>query len=794
MEKPTIRISVRNLVEFILRRGDLEEGSGRRDPEIMQKGGRLHRKLQNQQGKDYRAEVTLKKIFEYDDLNIELEGRADGIFTDGDLSGIDEIKGLASGLDRLERPLPLHIAQARCYAAIYSEQNALEHIIVQMTYGDLETEELRIYREVRSQSLLQAWLKAVVDEYHKWASWRQAWILERNRSVMGLEFPFPYRDGQKKMVAAVYHAVSGKKQIFIKAPTGVGKTMSAIFPAVRAIGEGKADLLFYLTAKTITRTAAQEAFLILRERGLRFRSIVLTAKEKLCFQEKVQCSPRFCPYAEGHFDRVNDAVFDLLVSDRPLDRETILMHAGERRVCPFEMMLDLSLWADGIIGDYNYVFDPDASLKRFFGEGTPGRYVFLVDEAHNLPDRAREMYSAWINRQDVMDARKICRALYPKLSRYLMNVNKRLLEIEKAETDGNDRKDYRILQGVDPLILSVLSAQGEMDRILQEDRKNEFPEDLLELYFQFRTFLNVSDLADENYEIYTVKDETGKCRVRLYCVNPAQNLNLCLQKGISTVFFSATLYPMQYYRHLLSLRPDDYGVSIPSPFPQKNRCILVGTDVSSRYLRRGYQEYRRIAEYIARTVSAKKGNYMIFLPSYQFLDEVKAVYEEEFSVPWVETISQTREMNETEKEAFLKEFRKQEKTLAAFCVMGGSFSEGIDLAGEKLIGAVIAGCGLPGISSEREILKEFYEKQKGQGFAYAYRNPGMNRVLQAAGRVIRTAADVGVILLLDDRFTQEEYRTLFPPEWSDRQVCRVTNVEEKLREFWNHAASEEITD
>ena len=220
----------------------------------------------------------------------------------------------------------------------------------------------------------------------------------------------------------------------------------------------------------------------------------------------------------------------------------------------------------------------------------------------------------------------------------------------------------------------------------------------------------------------------------------------------------------------------------------------MGTDVSSRYLRRGYQEYRRIAEYIARTVSAKKGNYMIFLPSYQFLEEVKAVYEAEFSVPWVETISQTREMNETEKEVFLEEFRKQEKTLAAFCVMGGSFSEGIDLAGEKLIGAVIAGCGLPGISSEREILKEFYEKQKGQGFAYAYRNPGMNRVLQAAGRVIRTAADVGVILLLDDRFTQEEYRTLFPPEWSDRQVCRVTNVEEKLREFWNHAASEEITD
>ena len=418
--------------------------------------------------------------------------------------------------------------------------------------------------------------------------------------------------------------------------------------------------------------------------------------------DETKCDPVHCPYARGHFDRVNDAVYELWTTKSRYDRETIREQAEKWQVCPFEMCLDLSLWVDAVICDYNYVFDPTVHLKRFFGDGAGGDYIFLIDEAHNLAERGREMYSASICREDAVRVRKVMKERAPRLYRSLGKLDKQLKELQ--EECGN----YLVLPGTGSITMTILKVQGEFDAFL----------------------------------------------------------------------------PMSYYRKLLSCRQDDYGIYVESPFSQKNRCILNAGDVSSLYSRRGYEEYHKIAEYIARTVWQRQGNYMVFFPSYKMLEEVYAVYEEEFSVNWVKCICQNSSMKEQEREEFLREFEQDQESLVAFCIMGGIFSEGIDLLGEKLIGAILVGTGLPQLGNEREILRSFYTENGENGFDYAYRYPGMNKVLQAAGRVIRTKEDHGVILLLDERFRQREYSNLFPVEWNDRKTCTLSNVEAQLQKFW----------
>lgn len=784
MEKPRVRISVRNLVEFILRSGDLDNSSGTSgDKEAMLKGGRLHRKIQRSMKGDYQAEVSLKKESEYDDVVIQVEGRADGIFTEDGAVYIDEIKGTFGNVQAMDMPIPVHRAQAMCYGMIWGEKEGISEIHIQMTYAHLETEETRRFREDFSIEELKGWYQKLLDAYHKWIAYSLNWKKERNASMKDLQFPFPYREGQRDIVSGVYHTVSSGKTLFVQAPTGVGKTMSAIFPSVRAIGEGKGETLFYLTAKTITGTVAQEAFHILREKGLKFKVTAITAKEKLCFQDTPECTPEKCPYAKGHFDRVNDAVYELWTTEEVYSREVIRAHAEKWQVCPFEMCLDLSIWVDGIICDYNYVFDPNVHLKRFFGENISGDYIFLIDEAHNLVERGREMYSAGISRQSLVALRKKIRKRFSKLARTLDKANRQMMELEEnlAETG----KGYQVLSNPGVLPITFLTISGELEEILEEkELEEELRREILEFYFIVRDFLNISELVDENYVVYTENSVEEGFRLRLFCVNPAENLGEYLKKGKSAIFFSATMFPMLYYRELLTTDRDAYGIYVQSPFPKENRRILIGSDVSSRYTRRNRAEYRKIAGYIARCVWQRQGNYMVFFPSYRLMEDVLQVYEEEFSVDWVRCVCQTPDMTEQEREGFLEEFQEREGTLVGFCVLGGIFSEGVDLTGESLIGAVIVGTGLPQIGSQREILKEYYDKKNHCGFDYAYRYPGMNKVLQAAGRVIRTKEDKGVILLLDDRFWDRDYQEIFPREWQDRTGCRLDTVEGAVETFW----------
>lgn len=787
MEKPIVRISVRNLVEFILRNGDLVSGSGTSDKEAMLKGSRLHRKIQKQMGSHYQPEVSLKKDTEYADLILRVEGRADGIFLQDEQFCIDEIKGVYKKLELMEEPVLVHRAQALCYAWIYLDAHDLEKIDIQMTYAHLDTEVIKRFRETLTRAELKQWYEELTDSYHKWLAYQIEWRKKRNESMENLEFPFEYRKGQREMVSGIYHAISKKEQIFIQAPTGVGKTMSAVFPAVRAIGQGMAETVFYLTARTITRTVAQDAFEILRDRGLLFKVITITAKEKLCFCDKLECDPEKCPYAKGHYDRINDAVYELWTTEQSFDRETLLRHAQKWQVCPFEMSLDLAIWMDGVICDYNYVFDPNVCLKRFFGENVSGNYLFLIDEAHNLVDRGREMYSASICLNDVIETRKFVKPYSQKLWKKLGKVKKQMEELRQ------NCGEWKVQENAGVLPISLLSVQGELDQLLEESPTQEVVDGILDFYFEVRDFLNISELVDDNYVVYTAFDENGRFYMKLFCVNPAENLQKCLDKGNSTVFFSATLLPLQYYRKMLSTRSENFGMYVESPFEQKKRCLMICRDVSSKYTRRGYEEYRKIAEYIARMSWQKKGNYMVFFPSYRLMEDVYQVYQDEFSVSWVRCISQHASMTELEREEFLEEFTKEtEETLVGFCVMGGIFSEGIDLIGDRLIGAAVVGTGLPQVNCEREILKGYYDEKGEQGFDYAYRYPGMNKVLQAAGRVIRTKEDTGAILLMDERFLNRDYRNLFPREWNDACTCTLGNVEKHLQAFWDVSEENDI--
>lgn len=803
-EKGILKISVRNLVEFILREGDIDNRRGKgAAAEAMQEGSRMHRKIQRRMGPEYHAEVPLKIAIEEEDYLFVVEGRADGIIIESSAEReitladnfnhirpddemkvtIDEIKGVYMKLELLEAPIGVHRAQAMCYAYIYALQHDISQIGIQMTYCNLDTENIRYFRESFLFEELADWFEKLIAEYKKWADFQFSWRLLRQNSIKKLTFPYEYRKGQKELAGGVYRTISRKKNLFIQAPTGVGKTISTVFPAVKAVGEELGDKIFYLTAKTITGTVAREAFELLRRQGYQAKVVQITAKEKLCKCDEMDCNPVHCPYALGHYDRVNNAVFNLLQKEDVFTREILLDQAETYMVCPFEMCLDVATWVDDIICDYNYVFDPNVYLKRFFAEGVKGDYIFLVDEAHNLVERSREMYSAALYKEDFLSAKKLIKHYDEKLAADFDKCNRVLLEYKRG------CEKYVVYENIGNLVMALLKLASNLDEFLQ--KRAEFPErkEVNDFYLNLRKFMNTYELLDEHYCIYSEHEEDGRFKLKLYCVDPSKNLQERIDKGNSTIFFSATLLPIGYYKSLLSTKKDNYAVYAETAFSEEQRLLLFGNDVSSRYTRRNTAEFEKIASYIVQTACAKKGNYMAFFPSYKMMQQVYDAFEEK-NGDSLESIVQQSGMREEEREEFLEHFSQKASeartcSLVAFCVMGGIFGEGIDLKNEQLIGAIIVGTGLPQISNEREILMNYYDERLGEGFNYAYRYPGINKVLQAAGRVIRTTEDVGVIELLDERFLQNDYRTLFPREWEKRTVCTLNTLNEYLSAFWN---------
>lgn len=791
-----IKISVRSLVEFIFRSGDISDSSSGTLPlEAMNAGSRIHRKLQKRAGSYYRSEVPLKITVPSGAHRITLEGRADGIVDrreekeNDENVMVDEIKGVYKKLEELTEPVRVHLAQAMCYAYIYAHDNGLDKIDIRMSYVNLESEKEKYFVETFDYKRLEEWFGALIDDLTVWLDLAEQHREERDRSIEALKFPFEYREGQKLMALYTYRAIENGGHLYVQAPTGIGKTMAAIYPAVKAFVQEDVSKLFFLTAKTIANTAPIGALRLLAQKGLSFRTVVLTAKEKLCLSEEVDCNPSLCPYAAGHFDRVNEALYELVSQEAFVDRETVLRYAGEHKVCPFELCLDASLFADAIIGDYNYVFDPRVSLKRFFaGEGgMQGRYVFLVDEAHNLVDRASAMYSAQLIKEDFMELKKVAARYGSRLPKYLGGCNRELLSMKKEL--GN--ADYKVLSDLGTLYTRLLSLHSAMELFLEENKNIPDRKQILEFYFKLSTFLDIAGNVDENYVIYDELMPDGSFMVRLYCVKPAANVRQCLAKGAATVFFSATILPVRYYMEMLSDCEEDGAIYIRSPFPSENRRIFIANDVTTRYTRRGDSEYRKIFGYIKSVVNARRGNYMVFFPSYAMLEQVLKLAQDEPLGGDVRIIKQEPYMSESEREQFLEMF-DGEGAVTAFCIMGGIFAEGIDLVGDRLIGAVVVGPGLPQVCTERRLMMEYFDSRRNyaaendrDGFRYAYQYPGINKVFQAAGRVIRTESDRGVIVLLDERFATERYGRLFPVEWDDYEICNAGSIEARLDEFWN---------
>lgn len=778
MDKKEIKISVRNLVEFLLRSGDIDSSFFRANRAV--EGTRIHKKIQKAQKEDYKPEITLKFSVELEEFILSVEGRADGIIEGNGEVTVDEIKSTLTPLTVVdENYSEVHWAQAKCYAYIYAQQNNLKQINVRLTYCHLDTEEIKYLIKTFSISQLKEFFEELIDSYYSWAKLLYQWQCERDKSIKDMKFPFEaYRKGQRELAVAVYKTITSGKNIFVKAPTGTGKTVSTLFPAIKAIGEGSTSKIFYLTAKTITRSVAEEALSIMRAKGLKFKAVTLTAKEKICIKEKSSCNPIDCEVAKGHFDRINNAIMDILTNEDEIKRETIELYSNKHMVCPFEYSLDLTLWADAVICDYNYVFDPRVYLKRFFTE-KGGDFTFLVDEAHNLVDRAREMYSAEITKKPVLEMKKEMKEVSPKISKALGRLNTFMLNKKKL---CNDKGFYVSAEG-DKDIYSILRKfVSECEEYLAKNEDAKMGEGLLELYFTALIFIKICELYDERYVTY-VEKQSNDVRIKLFCLDPSYLLSETLKKGKSAAFFSATLIPLEYYRGILGGSTEDYTMNIESPFSVENRKLMVADSISTRYVNRE-QSYREIVEAIKNVTCCKCGNYLVFFPSYQYMNSVYDIFKSEY--PEVRVHVQSAFMTEGEREKFLELFSPEPvETTIGFCVMGGIFSEGIDLKSDRLIGTVIVGVGLPQVCLERDIIRDYFQEKNGQGFEYAYMFPGMNKVMQAAGRVIRSETDKGVILLIDERFTNRNYLNLFPKEWFPYvRIIKTSDIMKHVTEFW----------
>lgn len=754
---PIIRISVRALVEYAFRRGSLE--SGFHAAPTFSEGTLAHQKLQKTYGESDLKEVPLQQEFECEDLRFRLEGRCDGIrFPENELVVIEEIKSTLQDINRIEEHAhPEHWAQAQCYAYMYAVKEGLLKLGVQLTYVQLDTDEQIHFRKEQTTEELEGLVLGMLQVYTPYARWMVKHEQERNESAHSLPFPYPaYREGQRKLADAVYTAIAEGKDLFARAPTGTGKTISTLFPAVKAIGQGHLQRIFYITAKTITRTAAEQAIRAMSDAGLRMKTVTLTAKEKVCFKDEVRCSKDYCEYADGFYDRLNGAMIDMLEREATMDREVIERYARKHRICPFELSIEAAYAADAVICDYNYVFDPRVSLKRLLQEQRK-QTALLVDEAHNLVDRARDMFSAELVKSGFLHLQRESKGKQRELAQAAKALNEIFIELRKMV---GERK-HSLLDGPPQSLLERLESFVEAaEQTLVADGGEELTL-LKDVYFAALSFLRIAKLADERFVTYA-EVERSEVRVKLLCLDPSQLLRLMSNGYRAKVFFSATLSPFGFYKVVLGAGEDDYTFAIPSPF-SKDQWEVSITALSTRYRDRE-SSLARLGSLLRERISRCNGCYMVFFPSFEYLKAGVAAYEAE--MPDADILVQTHTMSEEERERFLDAFQAgRARTLVGFAVLGGIFSEGIDLQGDRLTGVIIVGVGLPQIGLERDLMKNYYNSTGRDGFDYAYVFPGMNKVLQAGGRLIRSERDRGSLVLVDDRYLQPKYMQLLPEEW-----------------------------
>lgn len=775
-------ISVRDIIGFLYRAGNLDNRFNA--PDLSERGKiglKVHKKVQKQYEESFpgqfESEVYLSCSFKEKDFMLSLFGRADGIHRNKNEITVDEIKTTRIPLEDITELLDQnHLRQCMCYGYMVLLKEKLEKIDLRITYYNIDDDEMKHLSFSYSKEILTQFINELITEYTKWLQIKDEWLRVRNQSIKGLHFPFEhFRDGQRKLSVMVYHTVKDKKRLFAQAPTGTGKTLATIFPALKAMGKGLSGPLFYFTSKTITRQAVENTLSILRAKGLKLKSIIITAKEKMCINKEFKCNPYHCPFAKGHFDRINEALKNIVSRNEHFDTSIIQEHAQIHLVCPYELALDLSEFTDCIICDYNYLFDPRAYLRRYFEE--KGNYILLIDEAHNLPDRAREMYSSSLSLKTLRELTDIMKNSGSKIAKY-----SRKLETEASYYFLNDNIEEKWSKKELPEDLKspLEEVLREIAAYLMTPGYDLLKEQLTNYFFDLNTFNNTMERYNDQYiSIYDPKCES----LTLYCVDPSNHIKEMLEKGNSCVLFSATLSPLDYYKQLFGATKDDYSLILKSPFNQQRLCLLVNSKISTKYNARPYSA-ESIVENI-HLLTTHKGNYMIFFPSYKYMEMIYDLFSHKY--PEIQTSKQTPFMSEREREFFLESFEHSpQKTLLGFVLMGGIFGEGIDLIGSRLSGAVIVGVGLPQIGFDRDIIKNYYQEKLGKGWEYAYIIPGANKVMQAVGRVIRSHEDKGVVMLIDERFIHKPYPSIFPADWSHAVNIRNEKEMKKiLKDFWN---------
>lgn len=777
-------VSVRSLVEFVLQSGDLTSG-GFQMRDRAQAGTQGHKQVQRSRPAGYQPEVEIAYRVEGTDPPMEVRGRIDGLYASEEPVIIEEIKTTTLSLNLVnENHNLLHWAQAQCYAYMYAQLHNLSGIRIHLTYYHLDSKKEKTFERHFLLSELEIFFRDLVTVYSDWFRKISDLQVRRDQSIQQLEFPYDdFRPGQRDMAVAVYKAIRANDRLYVQSPTGVGKTIASLFPAIKALGQGLAAKIFYLTAKTPGRLVAEKALDDMRRSNLDLRSVTLTAKEKICFCPPVNCDPEVCVFARGYFDKVKKALAEIdhhQAFTRPLIEEI----ARQYQICPFEFSLDLALWMDCIICDYNYVFDPRVYLHRFFDFNIEP-YIFLVDEAHNLPDRARAMYSAELEKSTVLELQRTLKPHLPDLAKKLSVINKMLLEKRQAcqSEDKNALVEYA---PPDNLVKAIREFSQKAEDWLVLNQAAEFRQELLEFYFLCSNYLRTAEYFDTFYVSYFERQGQSNLKAKLFCLDPAPMLAAPLERSQSTVFFSATLLPIDYFMNLLTGDVDHPKRIFQSPFPVENVCLLIHNQISTKYAQRA-DSYAAIASVVETVLNTHVGNYLVYFPSYAYLEAVLELLKNR--LPESQLLIQDRAMTEADRDAFLSRFSdNNQETLVGLAVMGGVFGEGIDLVGERLIGVIVVGVGIPQLGLERDLIKEYFDRQAGSGFAYAYQYPGFNRVQQATGRVIRTETDQGIIVLIDDRFTHTRYRQLFPSHWRGVQVVQNSRVlKDKLMRFWSRA-------
>ena len=770
-----IRTSVRNLIEFVMRSGDIDNRF--RDNTRMIEGIRAHQKIQAKYDKTYKKEYKLKNTTTYKDVVFEVEGRADGLGKKDGIYLIDEIKSTSRKLDELDDNNKLHWAQAMCYAYFYASDKSQAQMLISLTYVSVDDYKARIFEKSFTFEELKDFYFTLLDEYIIFSKILATNKEKRDISIKDLVFPYEsYRKGQRKMAVAVYTAILDEKNLFVDAPTGIGKTISAIFPTIKSMPEGLTDKVFYLTSKNTIAKEAIKSLDLLEEKGLFIKALHITSKDKICLNDEVSCNPVDCPYAKGHFDRVNDALKDILENENIIDYDIIVEYAKKHMVCPLEFELDISLYSDFIICDYNYVFDPNVFLKRFFEEVIDS-YVFLIDEAHNLLDRTRDMYSysfkdtTFTSLIELLDEKKD-KKLRKKLGQIVDDFYK-LGEIGKREY-------YFTSDYIDALDKDLLALTKIMERFLVEKIDHDAYDLVLDLYFEINKYLKISDYFTEGfYNVISYDSESMERSFEIKCVDPREVLKIKYKFARASIFFSATLSPMTYFVKALA-GEESLKLRLEMPFNQDHLLILK-KNLSTRYRDRN-RNLALVAEAINEFVTCKKGNYFIFFPSYSYMEDVAEYYRDNFTN---DILNQERIMTGESRSEFLNEFT-YESNKVGFLVLGGIFSEGVDLIGDRLIGSMIISVGMPGVSKERDLIKYHFDKEGYNGFDYSYTYPGLNKVFQAAGRVIRGEEDRGIIYLLDDRYSWQKYMNLFPKHWTNQvMVNNKQEFEQIINKFWS---------